>query len=370
MNHPKKPLKVIFSPLDWGLGHATRSVPLIRFLLQKGCHVILAADEATARLLKSEFPDLEVRFLKGYHIRYGNNGVVKRLLVQLPGIFKSIKRESNWLQKVLEKESFDLVISDNRPGFCNKKVHSVYITHQLSIQSGRGKFLDRLLQKLHFHFYKKFHSVWVPDTAGEENLSGALAHMHQPAVQPNYIGLWSRFDFKPVKQNSSGLLILLSGPEPQRSVLEQKIINGLNRYSEPVILVRGLPASNEQLTVPSHIEVFNHLSTSQLQQYMLQAQYIICRSGYSTVMDLIALNRKAILVPTPGQTEQEYLARYLLHKGYFPFVLQKEFDAEKALNTAAAFTYKNPFSEKQFTEYYSVIENLLFQIQKHKSRNN
>ena len=143
------------APLDWGLGHATRCIPLIRAFQQQDCEVVLAADGAVAALLSAEFPNIRMVHLQGYGIRYsGGSSLVGSMLRQLPGILRSINYEHQWLNKFLQQEQFDLIISDNRPGFWNKQVPCIYITHQLLIHSGKGKWLNRLLQQLHLNKLK------------------------------------------------------------------------------------------------------------------------------------------------------------------------------------------------------------------------
>ena len=206
-----KNTRILLAPLDWGLGHATRCIPLIRYLLQKECEVVLAADGAAASLLAAESPGISIRSLKGYGIRYNNgSSLVGSMLLQLPRIFSSIQKEHLWLKDVLEREQFDFIISDNRPGFLNKKTQNIYITHQVLIHSGKGKWLNRQLQKLHARYMKKFTEVWVPDLPGNRNLAGELSHPSQPIIQPNYLGLLSRLEKQENAEQEYDLTILLS----------------------------------------------------------------------------------------------------------------------------------------------------------------
>lgn len=363
MDTRRNNLRVLVAPLDWGLGHATRCVPLIGELIQKGCEVVLAADEATARLLAREFPQLEIKKLKGYEIRYGQNQLVWSLLKQLPGIFKSIQREHQWLKQVLQKEKFDLVISDNRPGLWNHKTHCVYISHQLRIQSGIHAVVNDLLQKLHSFYINKFNAVWVPDLGGAENVAGELAHPLKRNFNPVYLGLLSRLYTTDAPPGKFELMILLSGPEPQRTLLEQALLKQATTLSSKILFVRGLPGNSETIKATANVEVYNHLTASQLQIAIQQSEYIVCRSGYTTLMDLLKLKKKAILIPTPAQPEQEYLATYMQEKGYFPFLKQKGFTLIKAIEVARKFEYNNPFTDADFEKYEPVIEQLLTSLQ-------
>ena len=211
----QKNRRILVAPLDWGLGHATRCIPIVRSLQENGHEVVLAADGSVAALLSSEFPGIEIKTLKGYGIRYSKNAsLVGTMLQQLPGILQSIKGEQKWLADLLKNENFDLIISDNRPGFYSRQVPSVYITHQLLIHSGKGKWLNRLLQQMHNRYIKNFQSVWVPDLEGPVNLAGELAHPGKQLAKPVYLGLISRM--KAINTDARyEVMFMLSGPEPQ-----------------------------------------------------------------------------------------------------------------------------------------------------------
>ncbi|MEJ8841550.1 glycosyltransferase [Lacibacter sp. H375] len=356
----QKNRRILLAPLDWGLGHATRCIPIVRSLQENGHEVVLAADGAVAALFNSEFPGIEIKALKGYGIRYSKNAsLFGSMLQQMPGILKSIRYEQQWLSELLQREEFHLIISDNRPGFYSKKVPSVYITHQLLINSGKGKWLNRLLQQLHSRYMKNFRAVWVPDLEGKENLAGELAHPSTPLVQPVYLGLLSRMN-PVITEVKYDVMIMLSGPEPQRTILEEKLIGQLSTYTKTVLLVRGLPEQHSStLQVPSHITVHNHLPAIFLQEALCSSKLIICRSGYTTLMDLIRLKKKAVLIPTPGQPEQEYLAEYMQQQQLFPFIIQEKFHLTTALTVSDSFLYNQPFSEADFQQHNAIITTLV-----------
>lgn len=359
--------RILLAPLDWGLGHATRCIPIIRSLQEQGCEVVVAGDGAVAALLSNEFPEIEIKILKGYGISYSKNAsLFGSMLQQLPGILQSIKNEHQWLADLLEKESFDLIVSDNRPGFYSKQVPSVYITHQLLIHSGKGKWLNRLLQQLHSRYMKKFTEVWVPDMEVENNLAGELSHPSRPIVQPVYLGLLSRMQ-PTTSEVKYDLMILLSGPEPQRTILEEKLTAQVSSFKGSVLLVRGLPkATTSSLQLPEHITVYNHLPALELQQAICSSQLIICRSGYTTLMDLVRLNKKAVLIPTAAQPEQEYLAQYMQQKQLFPFIEQNNIELQEAISIAASFPYKQSFSNIDFEQYRIVIATRIEELIKKK----
>ena len=340
--------RILVAPLDWGLGHATRCIPIIRELVDQQCDVWLAGEGAQQVLLKAEFPKLPFLELTGYRIRYAKtkNGLIWKMLRQGPKMRRAIGSEHRWLKKMVKKHEFDAVISDNRFGMHHPSIPCIFITHQLHIKSGAGKWTEKLLQKRNYRFINKFSSCWVPDLAGKNNLAGELSHpASMPGIPVHYIGLLSRFSKKPLPEKKNYLLVILSGPEPQRTILEEKIIEEINHYNGPATIIRGLPG--EEMLIPSTgmIHFYNHLPATVLNNEMQEAEYIISRSGYSTLMDLAVMGKKSILVPTPGQTEQEYLGKFLAEKKMTVFIEQKEFSLEKGLSIARNFDYQIPATE-------------------------
>ena len=360
--------KVLVAPLDWGLGHATRCIPLIRELVALGCEVTIAASGPTESLLRKEFPHLIFLSLQGYEIRYGNRGVLFSLLRQLPRILQTIKYEQKWLDKLLKKEQFDAVISDNRPGLFHASIPCVYITHQLQILSGLGSLADRLLFKLHNHYYKRFNEVWVPDFETSPGLAGKLSHPELNSSKVKYIGPLTRLQKNNLTMPKRDLLVLLSGPEPQRSIFEQEIMNQLHHSNDKVLLVRGLPGTNKKPNhLPQNIEIQNHLSAAELELEIAASSLIICRSGYTTIMDLVCLGKNAVLIPTPGQTEQEYIARHLEESGFFPCIRQSEFNLKEAISRSRYFSYKRIEDQESFQQFIQTLSNWLKQIKEKKN---
>ena len=332
--------KLLVAPLDWGLGHASRCVPIIRDLLNNNCEVWLACEGAQEKLLREEFSSLPFLPLKGYRISYSKKGLTGKLLLQIPSILKSIKEENNWLKEQVVKHGFDAVISDNRYGLYHEKLFSVFITHQLRIKSSLGKLSEAILQKWNYKLISKFNECWVPDEEGENNLAGELSHPLQlPSISVKYIGLLSRFKKLAVSEIKDHLLIILSGPEPQRTIFENKIVDEIINYPGTATIVRGLPGEKNILPSTNTIHFYNHLNAYELNKEMMKAEFVISRSGYSTVMDLAALKKKSILIPTPGQTEQEYLADHLMKKKFAISSTQKDFSLLKMIEEATRFNY-------------------------------
>ena len=354
--------RVLIAPLDWGLGHATRCIPIIYSFIDQHFEVIIAASGPVKNLLQKEFPNVVFTQLNGYKIRYSNKGawLPLKLTLQFPGLLWSIYSEHRWLKKTIRDYHIDLVISDNRLGLHDTRIPCIYITHQLKILTG-NRFTEWLAQQIHYFFINKYTACWVPDNAAENNLAGNLSHPKKlPAVPVKYLGPLSRFE-KNAGEKKYDLLVLISGPEPQRTIFESLIAKELKGFSGKVLVVRGLPGTLENdstiLAEPDKITIVNHLCAVALNDVIQQSECIISRSGYTTIMDLVKLGQKAILIPTPGQTEQEYLAAYLTAKKIFFSVQQKDFLLHDVLQKAAVFPFLS--MDLHTDEYKKTVRKLI-----------
>jgi uncharacterized protein (TIGR00661 family) len=333
--------KLLVAPLDWGLGHATRCVPVIRDLLNYHCEVWLAGEESQEKLLREEFPSLPFLPLKGYRIKYARTGFTGKILLQVPSILRSIKEENKWLKEQVTKYGFEAVISDNRYGLHHENIFSIFITHQLFIKSSLGKWSERILQQWNYKFINRFNECWIPDNEGENSLSGELSRpVKLPLIPTKYIGPLSRFEKKNIDEIRNHLLIILSGPEPQRTILENKVVDQIVKYPATATIIRGLPGERNIIPSTNTIHFYNHLSSEELNKEAMKAEFIISRSGYSTIMDIAALQKKSILIPTPGQTEQEYLADHLMKKQFAFCINQNSFSLLKNIEEARNFEYR------------------------------
>jgi len=325
--------RVLVAPLDWGLGHATRCIPIIYELLRQDCTVIIAAFGHTEILLKNEFPELIFLQLKGYNVQYSQKKSLLPLKIffQIPSIINTICYEHRWLKKIAKEKDIDLIISDNRFGLYHATIASVYITHQLLIKTG-NRFTENIAQKIHFHFIKKFTQCWVPDIEGNNNLAGELSHPKKYPDNIKYIGPLSRFEKKTIEKKYD-LLILISGPEPQRSIFEKLLFNQLQQFTGTVLFIKGLPGEGS-VDQQKNILIRGHLPANELSEAIQQSKLVIARSGYTSIMDLVKLQQRAVLVPTPGQTEQEYLAQHLAAQKIFYTIEQNKFMLDKVLQAA------------------------------------
>jgi UDP:flavonoid glycosyltransferase YjiC (YdhE family) len=341
--------------LDWGLGHASRSVPVIRYFLQFKCQIFIAATGGQKKLLEQEFPELFFVDPPAYNIKYAGDGkhLVTGLLGQVPRLLKVIKDEKRWVDGMVARFGFDVIISDNRYGFRHKGVLSIFFSHQLAPISGFGRQIDNIINILHVKQINKFDECWIPDGV-QKSLAGKLSHPAHLPKSLKFIGPLSRFtpsQKKPEKKNH--LLIILSGPEPGRSAFEQKLLIQLETYRGTYVLVRGLPAEKKNV-IPNS---YNHLPSLEMKAMIEGSSLIVCRSGYTSIMDLVALGRTAVLVPTPGQTEQEYLAQYLVEQGYFLAATEKDFVLEEQAVKLQNFSHSTP--GLNFDAYTVVIDGMM-----------
>ena len=338
----KTPRRILISPLDWGLGHASRIIPLINRYIEQGDNVIIAGSGLSLSLLKKQFPTLESIEIPSFKMKYSaGKSQVWAVIKAFPKLIYYSIREHSALKRIVKEENIDFIISDNRFGLYHKTVPSAYITHQLLIKLPKGwAWLEPFVAFVHRCIINRFTECWVPDFEDmSESLAGELSHPAKLPRNVKYIGILSRFSERCIpyrtsswreniitdcvlaySQNSSlltpnsSLLTILSGAEPQRTMLEKELLMSLQEdQHEDIILVQGKVEAEQKVSKVGKVTVYNFMSSEELQEYILKADEIICRSGYSSIMDLYALGKlqNATLIPTPGQTEQEYLAEYI-----------------------------------------------------------
>ncbi|MEI6695198.1 MAG: glycosyltransferase [Bacteroidota bacterium] len=333
---------ILICPLDWGLGHASRCVPVIKAFIEANANVIIAADNRPLAFLSKEFPDLKCIRFPGYQIKYQRKGSLSlKFIAMLPQILIGIYQENRLLDKIIDEYAIDVVFSDNRFGLWNKKTKCIFMTHQVLIKSPvKFAFIDKMLYFINKMFIRNYSECWIPDFEGNVNLSGDLSHKYKLPIDTYFIEPLSRFKyFEAINENKKiDLLVLLSGPEPQRTIFEAIILKQLANNTIKTVIVQGTPETEEAITISENLKIYSHLDTDTLQKFTQQANIILCRSGYSTIMDMAVFGKKAILVPTPGQTEQEYLANYYKGKKYFYTVTQKLFNLDEALEQSEYYT--------------------------------
>jgi len=342
--HPKT---ILYFVLDWGLGHATRSTALIRAILDQGHRVVIISTGRSLNLLRREFEDCVCINLPDYHIRYSRYKalLVPHLIAQVPGILIRIHREQRRTERLAFRFGADCIVSDNRYGCFSKNLPSYLLTHQLRFHLPRpiawSAWMSEWFNRFQFRHYRK---VFVPDEAPAPNLSGELSHRGRVAAHPKLFYAGPLSSLRPCGTGGGDIefLFIVSGPEPQRTRLEELFFDQAGDLPGRKVMVLGRPeADHHGVPRRSGLEVYPHVSRGRMAGFICRAKYIIGRSGYSTIMDLAASGKKAILLPTPGQTEQEYLARHVRESGLFFSIEQEGLDLGKALRDAERFYSKS-----------------------------
>lgn len=340
--------KVLIAPLNWGLGHATRCIPIIRNLIDLDVEVILASDGRAHTLLSKEFPDLQLVELPAYNITYQRKNFVFGLMLQLPKMAYAVWREYRQVGRLVKTQHIDAIISDNRFGCFARKVPSVFITHQINLMVPNISLQTLARWGNRFWINTFFDTCWVPDLDGEPNLSGELSHgMKMKSVI--YLGVLSRMKYQEVEKKYD-LIAVLSGPEPQRTYLEEMVWQQCRKIPQSVLIVGGKPEIQEH-TFEQNIEYIAFMTSEELNHVMLASDVVLSRSGYSTLMDLVFLNKKAILIPTPGQTEQEYLATHFEAQGIFVRQAQDTLD----INTALEKVHQREDLRVLVNQHYEIV---------------
>jgi len=392
-------MRVLLCPLNWGLGHASRDIVIIRRFLQKGHEVVIAADGPALEMLKTEFPHLaHICFPSTRNITYFRKlPAWFKIFLMLPFLGYGILSEHARLKKIVFKTPADLIISDNRYGLWHPVIPSVLITHQLNPKLPRFiKFLEPPLARMMRLMIHRFDRCWIPDFPGDENISGDLAHKYSLPRNAVFTGVLSRFMFEEGGGSAAGdsdagysaagysggevnlaihqpgndlirpdgtdrqahteLVIIISGPEPQRTLFEKVILDQVKDIPHQAVILQGLPGKIHPVKAAPNIRIFSHLQSEITRSLLENAKYIICRGGYTSIMDLITLGKPAMIIPTPGQTEQEYLACYLSSRGIILTLNQKSFDLKEAVrqletHKATAFPPGDQLLEKELDRW-------------------
>ncbi|OJX51031.1 MAG: glycosyltransferase [Flavobacterium sp. 38-13] len=321
--------KILVAPLNWGLGHATRCIPIIEALENNGYTPIIASDGVALQMLQKEFPHLQSLELPSYHIEYAKNGAFFKwkMIKNSPKMIEAILQEKKTIRQWIDEYDIAGIISDNRLGVYSKKIPSVFITHQLNVLTGNTTWIS---SKVHQHIIKKFNQCWIPDVETKPNLSGKLGHLENPEENIKYIGPLSRLHRKPTDKKYD-LMVILSGPEPQRGMLEAQLTQEMGQFKGKVVFIKGKIEPEQKIEQAGNVTYYNFMNTEQLENTFNESEIVLCRSGYTTIMDLAQLGKKAFFIPTPGQYEQEYLAKKLKKEGLVPFARQEDFKIENLL---------------------------------------
>lgn len=315
--------------------------------MKKGFNPIIASDGIALDFLRKEFPNLKFIELPSYNIKYPKNGtwLKWKLLFQSFPIRKAIKLERKLVESLVVSEKLTGIISDNRMGVRSDKIPSIYITHQINVYSGCTTFLT---SKIHQYYIHQFDECWVPDVEGANGLSGMLSGK-KLKIPKKHLGILSRFQ-KRNFQIKYDILVLLSGTEPLRTQLEKKLASELKKYKGSVLFVRGVISEKQEKSIKKHITYVNFLLSGALEIAINESKLVLCRSGYSTILDLAKLNKSAFFIPTKGQNEQEYLAKHLEKLKIAPFSSEEKFKIEM-LDQVKGYCGFSNMSKVDFNEF-------------------
>ena len=343
--------RILVAPLDWGLGHASRCVPVIRALLERGAEVVIGSNGRASHYLKAVFPDLQHLPLPAYAVRYPSKHMIWNMAMQSVRLARVARHEFLEVQRYIRQYEIDAIISDNRFGCWSPRVHSVFMTHQIALKLPWWlQWGNAINQKL----IKQFDGCWVPDAEGGEGLAGSLVKS-LGGMPISYIGTLSQIAGIPTDRKPKyEIVALLSGPEPQRTKLEQELIEQIEQWGVQALIIQGKTEEYVQKKYRSNITMTSFLENRQLATALCEGETIVCRPGYSSLMDLGVLQKKALLIPTPGQTEQLYLARRMAQLNYSPFQLQHNIQLQEGIQQLSAYNgipdFRRPAALQQAIE--------------------
>lgn len=332
-------MKVLVAPLDWGLGHATRCIPVVREFLRQGAQVELAVVKANARLLREAFPELRQRLAPSYNVVYPKHGYNMGLWLVKNGVhLKAVSRfEHQYAEEMVARHHYDVILSDNRFGFYSRAAKSIYMTHQRRIAFPQAlSAMEPVGQLWHASVMKRFDEVWVPDYEEAPGLAGAMSHVKICPRPLKYVGALSRFSegvtaplgIAPAYK----FVAVVSGVEPARSRFEEKLKQAFAKIPGRHAIIQGRPAAGVKTWTEGNVQFFTHLPDAEFARVVQGAEWLVSRGGYSTVMDMAYLGGKCVFVPTPGQYEQIVLGDELSSAGYANCISERNLSAESLLD--------------------------------------
>jgi hypothetical protein len=328
---------MLFGVCSWGLGHATRTLPIIRKTVEEGHEVTVVASGRALNMLKQELgPGPSFASLEDYHPpdTLIPSYLALGTLLRFPLYVTAMLHEREFVRRLLAHQRMDVIFSDNRFGFYSRHVPSYFMSHQLRILNPLGdKVLEDGTEIYNRYFFNRYAGVLVPDFE-EDGLAGRLAHNLSIINEKllTYIGVLSEFNYHPTVQDVD-VFVSISGPEPQRSSFEGLIRRQMDGYEGKVVVSLGKPEDNGH-AAPN---LKGYLGREEREDMLNRSKIVVARSGYSTLMDLCSLRKKGFLIPTPGQLEQEYLAKHHMERRRFYSVQEKDVDFREQLDEALSF---------------------------------
>ncbi|MDK2908962.1 MAG: hypothetical protein PWR20_529 [Bacteroidales bacterium] len=348
--------KVLVAPLNWGMGHATRCVPIIETLEKLGADIVLAGDGPVYHYFEKRFSHLELIRLPGHVVKYQSQGrwLMIPVLKGLPGFIHSFFNEHNAIKLLITKYNLGFIISDNRYGLWHREIPSALVTHQINIRlNGFWKTGTPFVKLVTNLFFSNFDEIWIPDYASYPGLAGRLSHPRKTPSNYKYLGPLSRFTSPAPKvaHPDYDFLAIVSGPEPQRTIFEKILVKLFHAGPFKTVIIRGLPGSREIIHKSPYLTLIPHLPDEEMHHMICHSAHLISRPGYSTLMDLRVLQRQAVLVPTPGQPEQEYLADIHRNNPQFRIISQEELQKLQPENFILPDTFNNEIIFPDYSIY-------------------
>lgn len=295
--------KIFIAALDWGLGHCGRMIPIIQKLLNQKNEIIFGCTPVQKEFFSQENLPITIIDFPGYEFDIPTKNWEWNFLKQLPKLNRTLKKEQQLLNEIIENSKIDIVISDHRYGLFSSKAHSIFVTHQMTLPATSGK---QLINKIHHKKMMAFDDIWTIDE-NDNSLAGELSHPI-PNMENNYIGSLSRCSIEQQVIKYKAICII-SGPNPHKSIFLDLMQDVLSQTNSKVVILSANPEENTDIYL-DNIHLLSHVNSSKLNELINQSEWVISRSGFTTVMDILKLKKKAILIPTPGQGEQEYLGQF------------------------------------------------------------
>jgi len=333
-------MNVLFAVCSWGLGHAVRDLPLMRRIIKERHQLTVIGKGRSLQFLKKELKsNCSYREIADYSLAYSErNFSVAKFVTRLPIYISEIVQEHSKIERLVKSHPCDRIISDSRFGVYERGIPSFFIFHQLRfIAPKRVKFFEMFTEGFNYLFKDNFDKFLIPDTK-EDSLSGDLSHnlLYFKQSKIEYLGPLGDLEKKDLFSDID-YFISLSGPEPQRSVLEKKIMDQISSLKGRIVVTLGKPEEEKTEYFSDNIQIFSCLNRKKQEEMMNRAKLIITRSGYTTLMELAFLGKKALFIPTPGQTEQIYLADYHMNKKNFYSVSQNKLNLVKDVEKAKKY---------------------------------
>ncbi len=352
--------KVLFGTSSWGLGHATRDLNLIRGLLSRGCDVTLVSTGNALQVLKDElgdscryldWPDIPSSVARSSFLFY------MKTTTNIPRIIWTWHNEKRLVSNLLRREHFDLIVTDHRNGLVRSDVPSYFITHSPRyIAPWRDPFMEGVMEWFLARWFAPVRGILVPDDE-DGGMSGDMSHKIRftPREKITYLGILSSVHRRDLPQDID-YFITISGPEPQRTMFAEKVLSQVKALSGKIVIALGIPGGRAP-ELGNGIEVYPYLNREKQEEMLNRAKLVVCRSGYTTLMELAEIGRRALLIPTPGQSEQEYLAKTLRERGVFYSVKQTKLDLVRDTDLARNYPGYTPehLTEKSVERFLQTV---------------